>query len=166
MGKPEDNQHEERYYFFLNPYREHAFLKCPKCGNKTDIRKFVLVTVFENPLKGFNTGKYCLFCKNCELIIAKKEELRPPIELLGRKVDDMIVCGTLPLEEWNGGKVSYDYVIEKASPLKGIWDFEMQHGKPYLCRERKNDDIKIQETLNILVQEVRRSSNVKKGYKA
>lgn len=164
MGKPENNKHEERYYFFLNPYSEHAFSRCPKCGNKADIRKFVFVSVFENPLQGFNMGKYCCFCKSCELIIAKKEELRSPVEFLGRKVEDMIIYGTLPLKEWKRGKARYDYIIEKANPLKGVWAFEMRHGKLHFCHEQKNNNARIQEILNMLVQEVK-SSNVKSGYK-
>lgn len=148
---------EEKYYFFLSPYKD-IFSKCPKCGNKTEIRKFVLVAVFENPPKGFNMGKYCCFCRKCGLIIAKKEELTVSVKFLGRKIEDMIVYGTFPLEGWHGGKVSYNEVIEKTSPLKGVWDFEMQHGKLHFCREWKNDPIKIKETLNMLIQEAKKSS--------
>ena len=32
-----------RHYFFLNPYEDAAFTRCPKCETKTMVRKFPLV---------------------------------------------------------------------------------------------------------------------------
>lgn len=32
-----------RHYFFLNPYGDMAFTRCPKCEQKTKIRKYCLV---------------------------------------------------------------------------------------------------------------------------
>jgi hypothetical protein len=35
-------QIKTRHYFFLSTYQEEAFTKCPKCNNKTKVRKFPL----------------------------------------------------------------------------------------------------------------------------
>lgn len=59
-----------------------------------------------------------------------------------------------------------DRFIEKASPLKGVWAFEMRHGKLHFYHEQKNNNARVREILNMLVQEVKKSSNVKNGYKA
>jgi len=34
---------ESHHYFFLNPYQDMAFTRCPKCKEKTKIRKHCLV---------------------------------------------------------------------------------------------------------------------------
>lgn len=42
-----------RHYFFLNPYEDCAFTRCPKCNNKTKIRKFPLVIHIVNRMYMF-----------------------------------------------------------------------------------------------------------------
>ena len=42
-GLPRLGKLPPRYYFFLNPYSDARFTSCPKCGNKTRVRKVPLV---------------------------------------------------------------------------------------------------------------------------
>ena len=39
-----------RFYFFLNPYADMAFTRCPKCEAKTKQRKLPLAVRNEYPL--------------------------------------------------------------------------------------------------------------------
>ncbi len=59
--------------FFLNPYTDCAFTKCPKCDSKTKVRKFPLVISIK-PQQLLILNKQCKYCP-CDLIIAKKQEL-------------------------------------------------------------------------------------------
>lgn len=63
-----------RHYFFLNPYADCAFTRCPKCQGKTKICKFPLV-IHIDPRQLLLLNKQCRYCPCCDLIIAKKSEL-------------------------------------------------------------------------------------------
>jgi len=63
-----------RHYFFLNPYEDAVFTKCPRCHNETKIRKFPLV-IHIDPQQLLLLNKKCRYCDKCDLIIAKKSEL-------------------------------------------------------------------------------------------
>jgi len=58
-----------RYYFFLNPYGDAAFTKCPKCESSTKIRKSSLV-IHIDPQQLLLLNKKCRYCVKCNLIIA------------------------------------------------------------------------------------------------
>jgi len=72
--KPELEMRKARYYFFLNPYRDAAFTRCPKCEGTTRVRKHCLA-IHIDPRFLLTLNKTCKFCPYCELIIAKQEEL-------------------------------------------------------------------------------------------
>ncbi|MCX6689306.1 MAG: hypothetical protein NTZ39_06420, partial [Methanoregula sp.] len=63
-----------QHYFFLNPYPDIAFTRCPKCEEKTKIRKFCLL-IHMDPKNIFLINKSCRYCPKCDLIIAKQVEL-------------------------------------------------------------------------------------------
>ena len=65
---------KKKHKFFLNPYSDCAFTKCPKCETKTKVRKFPLVIHIE-PQQIFLLNKQCKYCPNCDLIIVKKQEI-------------------------------------------------------------------------------------------
>jgi len=65
---------EARHYFFLNPYEDAAFTRCPKCEEKTKIRKHCLLIHIE-PKHLFSLNKSCRYCPGCDLIIVKQAEL-------------------------------------------------------------------------------------------
>jgi len=74
--KNKTTAHKKGHRFFLNPYEEHAFTKCPRCHEKTKIRKFPLVIHIE-PNQMFLLNKGCRYCPPCDLIIAKQTEIEP-----------------------------------------------------------------------------------------
>lgn len=65
---------KKKHRFFLNPYKDTAFTKCPRCETKTKLRKFPLV-IHINPNQLFTLNKICRYCPNCDLIIAKQSEI-------------------------------------------------------------------------------------------
>jgi len=119
---------KDRYYFFLNPYTDAAFTKCPECNRKTKIRKFPLVILFEKTKIIFNLNKICKFCPYCELIIAKKDEIKPIIEQMGQKSDDMFVCGTLDKEDFKYVQDNQQNcnMMKMAYPFKNVWNFRVE----------------------------------------
>lgn len=122
---------KSRYYFFLNPYNDDAFTKCPKCLTRTLIRKFPLVIHIE-PRQVFILNKKCRYCPRCELIIARKSdvenmmvagfEYRNPA-IIG---NDYLVVGTLEKSDWRArDKIDGDVeVIERMHAFKDHWVFE------------------------------------------
>ena len=85
-----------RHYFFLNPYNDVAFTKCPKCNNKTKVRKYPLAIHIE-PGQFLCLNKICKYCPTCDLIIAKKND-----------VEDLMVQG---FEEKDPSIIGNDYLV-------------------------------------------------------
>ena len=77
-----------RYRFFLNPYADARFMKCPQCVGKTRQRKLPLV-IHIDPLQLVSLNKTCGYCPRCDLLIAHRDELEawqpPPSESTGPK---------------------------------------------------------------------------------
>ena len=124
---------EEQHYFFLNPYSDMAFTRCPKCSALTKIRKFCLVIHIE-PRNLFTLNKTCRYCPNCDLIIVKKEELEKQIhamceyaapEIIG---NDYFVFGTMGRKDWKRGQreeMSPQEGLSCTYPFKDVWIFEI-----------------------------------------
>ena len=94
-----------RHYFFLNPYIDSSFTRCPKCESKTKIRKHCLVIHIE-PKNLFLLNKSCRYCPSCDLIIVKQADLeRLLIAICEKNAPDIIgneyfVFGTIDRADW------------------------------------------------------------------
>jgi len=122
-----------RHYFFLNPYGDIAFTRCPKCEEKTKIRKYCLVIHIE-PKHLSSLNKSCRYCPKCDLIIVKQADLeglliaiceRNAPEIIG---NEYFVFGTMDRKDWkNGqtGKMSQQEAIKRSYPFKDVWKFEV-----------------------------------------
>jgi len=67
---------KEKYNFFLNPYTDAAFTKCPKCDGKTKVKKFPLL-IFIEKIKFVDPFiQACFDRKSCT--IAMKDRLIKP----------------------------------------------------------------------------------------
>ena len=124
---------KENYYFFLNPYTDSSFTRCPKCDNKTKIKKLPLAILLEKKKIIFILNKTCKFCPYCELIIAKKYELDSIImQFLGLNritKKDYFVMGTQDKTVYRGGlnkELIKENPLEGISIFKNVWDFEVQ----------------------------------------
>ena len=122
-----------KYSFFLNSYDDVAFSKCPKCENKTLLRKFPLVIHIE-PKHLLVLNKTCRFCTKCDLIIARKSKLEALMathfenadpEILG---NDYLVMGTLEKSDWRKFSKETTYpneAIERIYIFKEVLNFEL-----------------------------------------
>ena len=120
------------HYFFLNPYNDAAFTKCPKCQGKTKIRKFPLVIHIE-PEQLMFLNKLCRYCPACDLIITRKSDVeslmvacfekRNP-EIIG---NDYLVIGVANRNDWREGKkrtMPQAEAIERVHIFKDIVHFQ------------------------------------------
>ena len=127
---------KERYCFFLNPYIDCAFTRCPQCETNTKLKKYCLLIHIE-PHHLITLNKTTRYCPCCDLIIAKKEELEQLLcaicekrfpEIIG---NEYLVLGTMERKDWKKGmqgtmtaKEAMDYVYL----FKDIWSFEVEPG--------------------------------------
>ena len=121
-----------RHYFFLNPFEDAAFTKCPKCEDKTKIRKFPLV-IHIDPEQLLLLNKKCRYCVKCDLIIAKKSELESLMvacfeeskpEIIG---NNYLVMGVAEKRDWleiKKGKMPQSETIDRMLILKDFLNFE------------------------------------------
>jgi hypothetical protein len=133
MTKRDTDKPRREHYFFLNPYEDAAFTKCPQCERPTKLRKFPLVIHIE-PRQLFVLNKTCRYCERCDLIIAKKAEVeslmaamfaqrRPPI--VG---NDYFVFGVLERKDWregNKGRLTQGDAIECVIAFKDVLNFKL-----------------------------------------
>jgi hypothetical protein len=132
-GESTHKKVKKRHNFFLNPYSDCAFTKCPKCDNKTKIRKFPLVIHIE-PKQLFLLNKKCKYCPSCDLIIAKKQEIEPYMafelsqshpEVVGNNYS---VMGTLDRKDWKEGNqnlISSSEMIQRVYVFKDVLYFQV-----------------------------------------
>ena len=100
-----------RYRFFLNPYSDARFTRCPQCGNQTKQRKLPLV-VHIDPMQLLAINKTCRYCPYCDLLIAHKNDLE-------RFLADM-------LPQFRPELVGNDYLVMGTADKK---DIEFAHGR-------------------------------------
>ncbi len=124
---------KERYYFFLNPYLDASFTKCPKCETKTKIRKYCLLIHIE-PHQLVSLNKTCRYCPYCELIIVKKEELESLLygicnenfpDIIG---NEYLVCGTMNRGDWKKVQEDEQYsktALKNTCLFKDVWHFKL-----------------------------------------
>jgi hypothetical protein len=123
----------KRHYFFLNPYQDCAFTRCPKCDDKTRVRTFPFV-VHIDPHQMLVLNKQCKYCPNCDLIIVRKSELECSLsmglseikpEIIGNRY---LVMGTVDRKDWregNKGQMEPAETIERMYVLKDVLNFEV-----------------------------------------
>jgi hypothetical protein len=148
MTKRDVHKPKRRYYFYLNPYQDAAFTKCPRCERVTKLRKFPLVIHIE-PDQLFALNKTCRYCERCELIITRKSEVeslmatgfeqRRP-QIVG---NEYFVFGTLERKDWLESKkrgLSEADAVERVIVFKDVLSFKLVGGwtlDPKAARSRR-----------------------------
>ena len=128
-----------RHYFFLNPYKDCAFTKCPKCEHSTKIRKFPLV-IHVDQHQIIILNKKCRYCVNCDLIIAKQSEVESLMIICLEKVNpdvignDYLAMGVVDRKDWkegNNGKLDSSGTLDRMCFFKDVLEFELIPGGWY-----------------------------------
>ena len=123
-----------KHYFFLNPYKDCAFTKCPKCNKNTKLRKFPLVIHIE-PNQFVVLNKNCKYCTDCDLIIVKQSKIESLMSYQFEKVDPSIVgnkylvFGTLSRKDWqkySKTPTNPGEAIDQVYVFKDVWSFEVR----------------------------------------
>ena len=55
--------------------RSRGLMNCPKCNNKTKVKKLPHAVHFEKEIKILSLNFTCKYCPYCELLIAKKDKI-------------------------------------------------------------------------------------------
>jgi len=144
MAKLSATKPERKHFFFLNPYDDAAFTRCPKCQTKTKLRKFPLVIHIE-PGQLLLLNKICRYCTSCDLIIAKKSEVEPLMaarferlnpEIIG---NDYLVIGVVDRRDWREGKQGkrpQGEIVERMFMFKDVLTFELLY--PNWCPDTED----------------------------
>jgi hypothetical protein len=125
-----------RYHFFLNPYEDMRFTKCPQCDNKMHQRKLPLV-IHVDPMQILSLNKTCRYCPFCDLLIAHQDdgehllasiftEQKP--EVVG---NDYLVIGTMARPAWKRGtqqQVNPQGTFEALHDFKEVVTFKLAGG--------------------------------------
>jgi len=133
MAKEGSTKSEKsKHYFFLNPYKDGAFTKCPRCDSKTKIRKFPLVVHVE-PQQLVLLNKKCRYCTACDLIIARQSELETLMVICLEDVNpdvignDYLTMGVVERKDWrevSKAQMSQSELIDRMYVFKGVLDFK------------------------------------------
>lgn len=124
----------ERYYFFLNPYKDMAFTRCPKCEGKTKIRKHCLL-IHIDPNYFLSLNKSCRYCPYCDLIIVKQTDLEGQLTAICEQYaldiigNEYFVFGTMDKKDWKdaqNGKISQQRAIKHTYSFKDVWKFQIR----------------------------------------
>jgi len=124
---------KSRHYLLLNPYKDAAFTRCPKCEKKTMLRKFPLVIHVE-PQQIVILNKKCRYCAGCDLIIARQSELETlMVACLEEKNpaiigNEYLTMGVVERKDWreaSKGKTDTNETLNRMYVFKDVLDFEL-----------------------------------------
>ncbi len=125
-----------RYRFFLNPYQDMRFTRCPQCGNKTRQRKLPLV-IHVDPMLLLSLNKTCRYCPHCDLLIAHQDDVEHLLaeifteqmpEVVG---NDYLVLGTQDRAVWKRGaqqQLTLQEALETLHDFKEVVTFKLEWG--------------------------------------
>jgi Zn-finger nucleic acid-binding protein len=118
-----------RYNFVLNPYSDARFTRCPKCGQKTRVRKLPLF-IHADPLNPVALNKTCRYCPRCDLLIAHRDELEAVLLRMFPDRDpeafrdEYLVMGTVERRAYRQGlksSRSIPEMLEHIHDFKEVW---------------------------------------------
>jgi hypothetical protein len=125
-----------QYRFFLNPYEDMRFTKCPQCDNKMHQRKLPLL-IHIDPTYLLSLNKTCRYCPRCDLLIAHQNDvehflasyfMQQKPEVVG---NDYLVVGTLDKTTWIRGtqqQMSMHETLDALHDFKEVVTFKVTGG--------------------------------------
>jgi hypothetical protein len=136
---PRKPQHPDgpprRYDFFLNPYEEERFTRCPRCARATRLRRLALLVLFGDTDVHIidHDGR---LCERCELIVVHQHDLEQLMLDLAQKEDlphlvglPYIIPGILARRAWRflrEGRVTIEDVLDQVTVFKEQVSFDYE----------------------------------------
>jgi len=129
------NEQTRLHTFFLNPYKNERFTRCPQCGGLTKARKKVFVIHIEpGQLLNLNmTGRYC---PACDLMILHKDVVEGLMTAAFAQINpsiignEYLIMGTLDRKIWldiQEQPYNYSLVFDNLHVFKNVVKFEPRH---------------------------------------
>ncbi len=127
---------EPRYDFFLNPYQDYRFTRCPKCQEMMRQRKLPLV-IHVHPQNLMVLNKTCRYCPTCDLLIAQQDEVEGQLAhyfaqhnpaVIG---NEYLVLGTVDRASWKQGMANVpgqSAILDQLHDFKKYLTFELRGG--------------------------------------
>jgi len=124
------------YRFFLHPYQDMRFTRCPECDNKMHQRKLPLV-IQRDPKQLLSLNKTCRYCPHCDLLIAHQDDVEHILasffaegepEIVSN--DDLIV-GTMERTIWKRGTqqlLTLQEILDALHDFKEVVTFKVIGG--------------------------------------
>lgn len=124
------------YRFFLNPYQDMRFTRCPQCENKMHQRKLPLV-IHVDPAYLVSLNKTCRYCPQCDLLIAHQDDVESFLaaffmahkpEMVG---NDYLVVGTLDRPTWKRGtqqRLTLPETLDALHDFRDVVTFKLTGG--------------------------------------
>ncbi len=124
-----------QYNFFLNPYNDERFTRCPQCEAKMGQKKVPLV-IHVDPHYPVSLNYTCRYCAHCDLLIAHQDEIERLLaamfskhapEAVGNKY---LILGTFDHAYWKEGTKKPHSVQDLPANLhafKQVLKFEPQY---------------------------------------
>jgi hypothetical protein len=117
-----------RYKFFLNPFSDVRFTRCPQCEGKTAQKKVPLM-IHVDPYNPVNLNYTCRYCPKCDILIAHRDEIEGHLHRLfsehAPKVigNDYMVMGTTERAYWKEGFTKPHLPPETLANLHGFKEY-------------------------------------------
>ena len=136
MDRSQIGKQPPRYTFFLNPYLDSRFTKCPGCDGKMGQKKLPLV-IHVDDWGPVSINKTCRYCSHCDLLIVHQDEIESLLaqlfERLNRKVvgNNYLIIGTLDRPDWKRGasvRITLQEMIEALHDFKEVVQFKLVGG--------------------------------------
>ena len=136
MEMPRLGKQPPRHVFFLNPYQDARFTRCPQCEGKIRQKKLPLA-IHVNDAGMVILNKTCRFCPGCDLLIAHQDEIEtylaqcfaePAPEAIG---NEYLVVGTLDRPDWKRGMttpLTNEEMLHSLHGFKDVVQFECVGG--------------------------------------
>jgi uncharacterized C2H2 Zn-finger protein len=130
------NEKTRLHTFFLNPYSDERFTRCPKCGELTKARKKIFVIHIEpGQLLNLNmTGRYC---PACDLMILHQDVVEGLMAAAFAQINpsiignEYLIMGTLDRKVWRAVQEqphNYDLVFDNLHVFQSVVTFEVHYG--------------------------------------
>lgn len=133
MEIPRLGSRPPRHKFFLNPYVDARFTRCPKCVAKNKQRKLPLaIHVDDGGMIILNMT--CRYCPACDLLIVHQDKVESFLTAwFGQQAPDVIgnkylIVGTLERADWRRGlerPLSNDEMLAALHDFKDVLSFTL-----------------------------------------